>query len=106
MQTRDEDKQRVAAENKRKIHRNFKSELGLLVNRPKPGFGNTNGGNTAHRFFNRLLLSSQITVFDEKVIERIKVILRTISSGFDVNYILQGISRLIQKIFLKNLLRT
>lgn len=38
------------AENKSRIQREFKSRLGLVVDKPKPGYGSSTDGNTARRF--------------------------------------------------------
>lgn len=60
-------------------------EMGLLIDKPKPGFGSTNDGNTARRFFDNPDLSSKITGIDINIIKRFKVILSTISSGFPID---------------------
>ena len=44
------DKEKVE-ETKRTIQAQFRGRLGLIVDKPKPGFGNSNDGNTARRFF-------------------------------------------------------
>lgn len=36
---------------KTKIQDDFRKRLGLLIDVPKPGFGSSNDGNTARRFF-------------------------------------------------------
>ncbi|KAK4879047.1 hypothetical protein RN001_007193 [Aquatica leii] len=37
--------------NKTRIQADFKSKISLLVDKPKPGYGSTNDGNTARKFF-------------------------------------------------------
>ncbi|XP_050518510.1 uncharacterized protein LOC126892818 [Diabrotica virgifera virgifera] len=74
-----EDKQKVA-ENKKKIQEAFRQEMGLLVDKPKPGYGSSNDGNTARRFFGDPETSSKITGVNKDLISRFKVILATISS--------------------------
>lgn len=61
--------------------------MGLLVDVPKPGFGTTNDGNTARRFFASPQLSSEITGVDERLISNFSKILRVIGSGrvFDID---------------------
>ena len=59
--------------------------MGLLVDRPKPGFSNTNDGNTARKFFQNPQMSAEITGIDIEVITRFKIILQALSSGYDVN---------------------
>ncbi|GBO98756.1 hypothetical protein EVAR_245_1 [Eumeta japonica] len=52
---------------------------------PKANFGNTNDGNTSRRFFEDPKLSSDITGTDYELIYRLRVILETISSGYEIN---------------------
>lgn len=59
--------------------------MGLLVDIPKPGFGSTNNGNTAKRFFADPTLASNITGVNIDLIQRFGTILRTIASGFNIN---------------------
>lgn len=49
------------------------------------GFGTTNDGNTARRFFRNYELSAEITGFDANLLKRFAVILQTISCGKDIN---------------------
>lgn len=55
------------------------------MDKPKPGFGSTNDGNTARRFFGNPELSAQITELDVTIIKHFNVLLRTLSSGFVIN---------------------
>lgn len=75
-----EDKDQVA-EQKRSIQAKFKSEMGLIVDKVKTGYGTTNDGNTARRFFSNVELSAQITNVDVSLIKNFSIILRTLSSG-------------------------
>lgn len=59
--------------------------MGLIVDKPKPGFGNSNDGNTARRFFRSPELSAEITGLDVTLIKKFGIILRTLSSGFNIN---------------------
>lgn len=54
----------IVAENKARIQKEFKERCGLIIDTPKPGFGNTNDGNTARRFFVNAELSAKITNLD------------------------------------------
>ncbi|EFN73410.1 hypothetical protein EAG_03299, partial [Camponotus floridanus] len=72
----------------------FRQEMGLLVDVPKPGYGSNDGtktrlwsndGNTARKFFSKPSLSASITGIDEQLIKRFAVILRIISSGYEIN---------------------
>ena len=80
-----DDKQQVA-QRKEKVVKSFRQEMGLIIDQPKPGgFGSTNDGNTARRFFKEPNISATITGIDEELIRRFSIILRVISSGFAVN---------------------
>lgn len=70
---------------KKNIQERFRKEMGLLFDIPKPGFGTTNDGNCARRFFANPTLSSDITGVNEELIKRFSVILRTLSCGYQVN---------------------
>lgn len=60
--------------------------MGLLVDVPKAGYGNSNDGNTSRRFFQNAECSSCITGINIDLINRFKVILEIISSGQEVDY--------------------
>lgn len=80
----DEDKSNVKQRSK-DIKNRFKNEMGLIVDKPKPGFGNTNDGNTARRFFEKPEASADITGLDVLLIQKFGTLLRTLSSGYDIN---------------------
>ena len=61
--------------------------LGLIIDQLKPGFGRINDGNTAWFFLENADISSSITRFDKNLIRRFYVILKAISSGYDINFI-------------------
>lgn len=67
------------------IKADFKSKMGLTVDQPKPGFGSTNDGNTARKFFSNPQLSAEITGVDEELIETFSKILIIIASGHKIN---------------------
>lgn len=46
---------------KKSIQDKFRDKLGLIVDSIKPGYGTTNDGNTARRFFNNPQISAEIT---------------------------------------------
>lgn len=48
------------------------------------GSGTTNDGNTARRFFKNAETSADITGLDLEIIKRFGVILRALSSGYDI----------------------
>lgn len=67
------------------MQRDFKDEMGLLVDIPKAGFGNTNVGNTSKNFFDNQECSSRITGINQDLIVRFKVILEVIMSGHSID---------------------
>lgn len=70
---------------KKKIIEDFRKETGLLVDTPKQGFGSSNDGNTARRFFGDPQKSSSITGIDETLIYRFSVLLRALNSDFKID---------------------
>lgn len=57
---------------KAEIQLKFKTQLGLLVDRPKSdGSGSTNDGNTAGRFFRNVKASAEIINIDEKLLQNL-----------------------------------
>lgn len=58
----------------------------ILLDISKPGFGTTNDGNTAGRFFSDPQLISQITQVDENLINRFDTKSYVLASGFEINY--------------------
>ncbi|XP_046401579.1 uncharacterized protein LOC124167643 [Ischnura elegans] len=80
------DGSKIAMERRKKIVQNgFRSRMGLIVDLPKPGFGTTNDGNTARRYFANPALSAEISGISENLITRFSVILRAVSTGIRVN---------------------
>ncbi|KAK4876046.1 hypothetical protein RN001_012468 [Aquatica leii] len=75
----------IVAQNKARIQKEYKDRCGLIVNKPKPGFGNTNDGNTARRFFQNAELSAAITGIDLDVIKKLHIIMVVVASGFDID---------------------
>lgn len=73
------------AKRKENIQKQFKIQLGILVDRPKPGYRSSNDGNTARRFFKNAKISASITGVDETIINRFHSILQTILSEYDIN---------------------
>ena len=58
---------------------------GLLIDIVKQGYGTTNDGNTARRFFRDYERSAEITGVDGRLIKRFAVILQAISSGRNID---------------------
>lgn len=63
----------------------FKERLGLIIDKPKPGFGLSNDGNTARRFFKDPHITAAITGLEPFVIEKFSNILAAISSNQIIN---------------------
>lgn len=78
------DKEKVE-ETKRIIQAQFRERLGLIVDKPKPGFGNSNDGNTARRFFKNAAVSAEITQLDIQLIQKMHNILIVMSSGYEID---------------------
>ena len=59
----------------------------MIIDKPKPGFGNTNDGNTARRFFAKVEISAAITKIDIVLINKMHTIYTAVTSGhgIDVN---------------------
>ena len=83
-QLRSECDKDIVKQRKSEIQENFRNKIGLIVDVPKPGFGNTNDGNSSRRFFIDPELAAEITGIDPNLIYRLKVILETISSGHKI----------------------
>ncbi|XP_030763922.1 uncharacterized protein LOC115888358 isoform X1 [Sitophilus oryzae] len=71
----------IVENNKKKIQAEFKSRMGLIVDKPKPGYGSSNDGNTARCFFYNPELSSEILGIDKNLIVKFSIILRVLASG-------------------------
>lgn len=84
-QTRCDDEKKIIADTKKRIQREFKEKIGLIVDQPKPGFGNSNDGNSARRFFKNAEVSAEITKIDLQLIKNMHTILIVVSSGIEVN---------------------
>lgn len=84
-QVKGENDKAILKQRSQMIQKEFKDRMGLIVDKPKPGYGNSNDGNTARRFFANAELSGEITGLDVRLIKRFHVILRTLSSGYDIN---------------------
>uniref|UniRef100_A0ABD2W5E4 Uncharacterized protein n=1 Tax=Trichogramma kaykai TaxID=54128 RepID=A0ABD2W5E4_9HYME len=75
---------KVKAKNKL-IQERLRTALGTTVDVPTHGYGNTNDGNTARKFFSNVQIVSEITAFNVKLLNRLKVILAVISSQKKIN---------------------
>lgn len=64
--------------------------MGLHVDKPRQGTGNSNDENTARRFFPNYSCSADITSVNEELIKRMYIILQTMSSGMAIKSIKFG----------------
>lgn len=83
--TKDAEKRR-----KQRIQTRFRDQLGLDVDKPKQGFGNTNDGNTSRKFFDQSEITAQITGVSREVISRLKTILDVLNCREVVNSVKFG----------------
>ena len=72
-------------EEKKRIQLEFKEQLGLIIDKPLHGYGSSNDGNTARRFFENPELTSSITGIDLNILKRFKIILAAINSKKQIN---------------------
>lgn len=84
-QARGKEEKLIVAETKARIQKEFKDRCGLIIDKPKPGFGNTNDGNTARRFFQDPELAAEITGIDFDLIKKLHIIMIVVASGFDID---------------------
>lgn len=82
---RNSDENKAKREAKKKHVQEKYLELGLLIDQPKQGEGNTNDGNTARKFFSDPETAASITGVDFELIKRYKIILQVISCNKKVN---------------------
>ena len=64
------------------IQAQFKEKLSLRVDFPRQGFGTSNTGNTARKFYDNSEISAEILGIDEDLIRRARYILKALSSGY------------------------
>lgn len=79
------DNKQKRLEEKYRIQEEFRRQLGLIIDTPKQGFGSTNDGNTARRFFEYPDITADITKVDVEIIKRFKTILNVLSCGLPIN---------------------
>jgi hypothetical protein len=67
-QLRSKDEKAIVKQRKLEMQEEFRTKMGLLVDIPKPGCGNTNYGNTSQRFFAHPELAGAITGIEVNLI--------------------------------------
>lgn len=83
-QARGDENKALVQSRKTTIRKSFKDRLHLNIDCPKPGFGSSNDGNTARRFFENSSMSAEILEVDKILIKKFHTILQVLSSGFAV----------------------
>lgn len=88
---------------KKLVQKRFREELGLHIDKPRQGSGNSNDGNTARRFFYNACITDDITGVDIQLIRMIHIILQALSSGIMIdaekfgNYALETAKLYVEK---------
>lgn len=72
-------------ENKLRIQKALKEQMGIRVDAVQQGTGSTNDGNTSRRFFSNPALVADVTGVEEQLIDRFRIILEIITCGKKVN---------------------
>lgn len=80
-----EENKKLFNENKQKIQNEFRQQMGLIVDRVKTGYGTSNDGNTARRFFRNPEKAAHITNINIDLIKNFSLILRILSCGYEIN---------------------
>lgn len=75
----------MRAREKQRIQEEFKQQTGLNIDKPLVGYGSTNDGNTARRFFNNFETTSEITGLDKELLRQVNIILIAINSKHKIN---------------------
>lgn len=73
------------------------------MDKPKPGFGNTNDGNTSRRFFEQPDAAARITGVNEEIIKRLQIILNVLNCREKVNTVKFGEYTRETKVLLRQL---
>lgn len=84
-QARSQEQKAKIANRKERIQKEFKKQLELNTDIPKPGAGTSNDGNTARRFFEDVSLSAAILGVDEQLMANCRVVLQVLACGLPVN---------------------
>lgn len=80
-----EEHKRAKQIKKQSVQERFRTELGLIIDKPRQVSGNSNDGNTARRFFANSACTSAITGIDEELIKRFHILLQTMACGKPIN---------------------
>lgn len=75
---------------KKRIQQEFKQQTGLNIDKPLAGYGSTNDGNTARRFFGDSETTSHITGLNEELLRMVNIILLALNSKHKINAVKFG----------------
>lgn len=81
----DKNEKDIVQKSKENIQKNLKSELQITVDVVKQGFGTTNDGNTARKFFSDPEKTASATGVDRELITRYSNILQVLTSGHKID---------------------
>ena len=88
-------------ESEKLVKKRFKDELGLIVDKARPGgFGSTNTGNVARKVFANPVVTSSIVGVSTVLVSNIDTIWRTLASGRICNLLIAMNGILIQTFFI------
>ncbi|EAT45104.1 AAEL003578-PA [Aedes aegypti] len=77
------------------IRQALKEELGLRLNEPLPGGGNSNDGNTARRFFREVEKVASITGLNRNLLSRFATLLFTVNCNKEIDEEVQVLKALV-----------
>ena len=81
-----EEEEQLISEKKKKVQAAFWEKLGIHVDKVKQGFGSTNDGNTARKFFANPEISASILGLNENLLKRFSTLLTVISTTQEVDH--------------------
>ncbi|XP_072156043.1 uncharacterized protein [Bemisia tabaci] len=82
---RDEKYREELATAKIAIQNQFRERLDISADVVKQGYGTTNDGNCARKFFENPTITSGMTGVSEEIIGRFKIILRVLASSLEID---------------------
>lgn len=84
-QVKSTEHKKLFEERKKQIQNEFRSKVGLVVDKVKQGLGTSNDGNTARKFFAIPEQSAEICKLDANLIKRFAILLQTISCRLPIH---------------------
>jgi hypothetical protein len=85
-QARGDDAKSAVSNEKSRIQKDFREQMGLVIDQPRSGgAGTSNDGNTARRVFQDTEIASNILNIDKALLDNFHTILATMSCGFHID---------------------